>query len=282
MLANLDNEVHFKNVFTNVEVFTAFVKDVLGIEIHINQVETEKVLPSVTSPIKFRMDLFAEDEEQRLVVEIQKVDYDYTYDRFSHYFHANLIDNQRSSRDYAYAKDVYVIVVVTSAYKVSDKYNKPIKEDVLITDTNPRTLEGRVIEMHDHKMVILNTCYVDENTPKEIGDWLDLINESMKKTQDVSKINTQKKAIAKAKELAELNELTPEQLAEAKEQEMRKAARAIREQNSRTEGIEEGEQKEKDKRITKVLKRGKLTIEEIAEDFEVSVEYVLELKKGLE
>ena len=43
MLANLDNEVYFKKVFTDVEVFTAFVKDVLGIDMHISKVETEKV-----------------------------------------------------------------------------------------------------------------------------------------------------------------------------------------------------------------------------------------------
>ena len=41
MLANLDNEVHFKNVFTDVEVFSAFAKDVLGIELNINKVETK-------------------------------------------------------------------------------------------------------------------------------------------------------------------------------------------------------------------------------------------------
>ena len=92
MLANLDNEVHFKKVFTDVEVFTAFVKDVLGIDLHISKVETEKVLLSKVSAIKFKMDLFAEDKEARTIVEIQKVDYDYTYDRFSHYFLANLID----------------------------------------------------------------------------------------------------------------------------------------------------------------------------------------------
>ena len=34
MLTNLDNEVFFKKVFTDVEVFTAFVKDVLCIELH--------------------------------------------------------------------------------------------------------------------------------------------------------------------------------------------------------------------------------------------------------
>jgi hypothetical protein len=46
MLANLDNEVHFKQVFTDVEVFCAFVKDVLNITIEIDKVETEKCCPS--------------------------------------------------------------------------------------------------------------------------------------------------------------------------------------------------------------------------------------------
>jgi hypothetical protein len=31
MLANLDNEVHFKKVFTDIDVFCGLVKDVLGI-----------------------------------------------------------------------------------------------------------------------------------------------------------------------------------------------------------------------------------------------------------
>jgi predicted transposase/invertase (TIGR01784 family) len=51
-------------------------------------------------------------------------------------------------------------------------------------------------------------------------------------------------------------------------------------------GLEKGEiiglEKEKKKGIIKALQRGKLTIEEIADDFEVSVEYVLEIKKLLD
>jgi predicted transposase/invertase (TIGR01784 family) len=47
-------------------------------------------------------------------------------------------------------------------------------------------------------------------------------------------------------------------------------------------GLEKGEKlKKKNKGIIKALKRGKLSIEEIAEDFEVTVEYVLEIKKTL-
>lgn len=284
-IANLDNEVYFKNVFTDVEVFQGFVKDILGIEMNISKVETEKVLPSKVSPIKFRMDLFAEDIENRTVVEIQKVDYDYTYDRFSHYFFANLVDLQKSSKTYSFEKEVYVIVVVTSAYKIREKNGMPIKDDVLVTDTNPRSLKGEMRDMHNHKMVILNTTNIKQDTPKLFKDWLDLIAESMKINQDLSKINHKNEAIAKAVHRAGLDDLTPEQRAEAKELEMQKIARELLEDNSwnkgHSKGLQEGEQKERDKGIKKALKRGRLTVEEIAEDFEVSVNYVKQIAENL-
>ena len=242
-IANLDNEVYFKNVFTDVEIFKGFVKDILGIEMNIIKVETEKVLPSKVSPIKFRMDLFAEDFENRTVVEIQKVDYDYTYDRFSHYFFANLVDLQKSSRTYSFEKEVYVIVVVTSAYKITEKNGRPIKDAVLVTDTNPRSLQGEMRDMHNHKMVILNTTNIKEDTPKLFKDWLDLIAESMKANQDLSKINQTNKAIAKAVHRAGLNDLSPEELAEAKELEMKSLARALLIDNSFNDGLEEGLEK---------------------------------------
>lgn len=42
MLGNLDNEVIFKKAFTNKIVFKAFVRDILGIEIEVDKIETEK------------------------------------------------------------------------------------------------------------------------------------------------------------------------------------------------------------------------------------------------
>ena len=238
-IASLDNEVHFKNVFTDVEIFTAFVKDVLGIDIEIDKVETEKILPSKVSAVKFRMDLFAEDIKNRTVVEIQKVDYDYAYDRFSHYFHANLVDLQKSSQDYSYAKDVYVIVVVTSAYKIKNKNGKLIRDDVLITDTNPRTLKGDKRYMHDHKLVMLNAIHANDDTPKAIKDWLDLIVESMKEEQDLSKINTENPAINKAINRASVDDLSPEERAESKIQYMRKRMIALTKYEAKQEGFDE-------------------------------------------
>jgi hypothetical protein len=286
MLANLDNEVFFKKVFTDVEVFCAFVKDVLGIEMHITKVETEKVLDSKVSAIKFRMDLFAEDTENRTVVEIQKIDYDYTYDRFTHYFMGNMIDMQRSSKDYAFAKDVYIIVVVTSAYRINEKNGKPIKDDVLISDMNPRTLSGELRDMYNHKMVVLNTAHLKGDTPSDIKDWLDLIAESMKNPEN-PQINTSKPAIAKAAQLAEFNTITPEQLADAKIEEMRKINIALLNNDKDVavkQAQEEGEvkakaeaEKVKKEQIKKALQRGRLSLEEIAEDFDVSIEYVQQI-----
>lgn len=261
MLANLDNEVHFKRVFTDVEVFTAFVHDVLGIHLKVDRVETEKVLPGKVGAIKFRMDIFAEDDAQRTVVEIQKVDYDYAYDRFTHYFLGNLIDLQRSSKTYAFAKDVYLIVVVTAAYRISDKNGRAIKDDILITDINPRSRQGELRDMFNHKMVILNTTNVGADTPPAIRDWLELITQSIQSPEHPH-LNLSNPGVARAALLAELDNITPEELAEAKEQEMRKVAFAqIEAETDR-------------RRILQALKRGKLTHEEIAEDFEVSVEYV--------
>jgi len=277
MIANLDNEVYFKHVFTDVEVFSAFAKDILGIELNIDRVETEKVLPSKISAIKFRMDLFAEDNDNRTIVEIQKVDYDYSYDRFAHYFLANLVDMQKSSKDYSFEKDVYVIVVVTAAYRISELNGKPIKDDVLLTRINPRNLQGEERQMTNHQMVILNTTYVDENTPLHIKDWMDLIKESMDNPRN-PKINTNNPNIVKAAKLAEIDDLTPEQLADAKETEMRKITIALVEDTTRKEVEEKAEEKMKNV-IKKALKRGKLTIAEIAEDFEVDIDYVKKLSQ---
>jgi hypothetical protein len=242
MLANLDNEVHFKKVFTDVDVFCAFVKDVLGIDMHITKVETEKVLPSKTSAIKFRMDLFAEDKASRTVVEIQKVDYDYTYDRFTHYFTGNLSDVQRSSKTYTYAKDIYIIVVVTSAYRMTDKNGVLIKDDVLITDINPRTLNGEVRDMYNHKLVILNSTHTTAQTPLAILDWLNLIKESIQNPES-PQINTSKPAIVRAAQLAEVDNIDPEEVADAKIEEMRKEMLARVE----IEGEAKGEAKAQEK-----------------------------------
>lgn len=273
LLGSLDNEVYFKKVFTNVEVFKAFVKDVVGVDVDIDKVETEKVLERKTSPIRFKMDIFAESKDHRIIVEIQKVDYNTNYNRFIHYFLANLIDQQASSKDYAFAKEIYTIILITAPYKISEKDGTPIKDDVLLTTLNPQTLAGEVRHLYGHKLIFLNPNYRGADTPAEIMDWMNFIQESIKNPSNPS-INLSKPAIRKAAELAEMDAVTAEELYEAKNEEERKETAAILE--------EFGRKQEKIRGIRSAIGKGKMSKEDIAELFEVTLAFVLQVESEMD
>jgi hypothetical protein len=86
ILAPLDNGTIFKAAFTDKTVFKSFVKDILGIEIEVDKIETEKKFEPKVGYIDITMDIFAESVDHRLIIEIQRVDYDYNFDRFLHYY----------------------------------------------------------------------------------------------------------------------------------------------------------------------------------------------------
>ena len=141
-----------------------------------------------------------------------------------------------------------------------------------MTDVNPRNLKNKMIKMHEHKMFLLNPEYVNEETPEPIRDWMMLIKESIKNPTQPN-INMGKKAIVKAAKLADVSEVSPEELAEAKIQEQRKLTIVKIQEDSR--------QDEKEKGIRKALKRGKLTLLEIAEDFEVDLAFVKKIREEM-
>jgi len=272
ILGNLDNEVIFKKVFTNVEVFTAFVKDVCGIDIEIDRVETERELNRKTAHIRFKMDLFAESRDHRVIVEIQKVDYDYNHDRFLHYFLANVIDQQGSGSEYAFAREVYTIVLITAPYRISDKSGKPIQDDVLLTTLNPQTLNGQVRQMYGHKLLFLNPNYMGIDTPPQILDWMVLIHESIHHPENPT-INLNKPAIRKAAALAEVENLDPSERYEAKNQQARKSASAVMKELGKEEAVLEG--------IQNALRLGKYSKEDIAELFQVTMDFVEKTAKDM-
>ncbi len=235
MLVDLSNEVYFKKVFTDTEVFKMFVKDVLNIDLNISKVETEKVLPKASS-IQFKMDLFAEDKANRTIVEIQKVDLTYNYSRFLHYFMSNLLDIQRDSKTYDFAKAVYLVVVVTGKTVLKDLDGKPIICDALLTNLNPERLaSGEKYRLHKHKMLILNPNYLRSDTPVPIREWLTFISESIKNPEH-PKINLNHQGIVRAMKLAEADTVTPEERFEAKDAYSRKEKLAETEKK----GIEKG------------------------------------------
>ncbi len=75
MLGNLDNDVIFKKAFTDKTVFKAFVRDILGIDFEVGVIETEKKFEPKIGSIDFKLDIFAESVDKRIVVEIQRIEY---------------------------------------------------------------------------------------------------------------------------------------------------------------------------------------------------------------
>ncbi len=265
MLGNLDNEVIFKKAFTNKIVFTAFVKDILGIEIEVDKIETEKKFTPKVGYVDFELDIFAESIDKRVAIEIQRVEYDHHFDRFLHYFLMLIIEQQRSAKEYNIQQTVYLIVVLTAPYTIDEKNGKPIKDEVLLIDLNPKTLQGELRDLYGHQFVALNPNHPNKDTPQRIRDWLDLIYQSIH-SPDRPVLNTRNIGIKKAIELISFDNLTPAERTAAKNKEAAKVTVA-KIGNARAIEIAENLMKEglSDELIAKVTKFSLAKIQAIRE-----------------
>ncbi len=144
-VASLRYGVIFKKAFSKPHIFTAFVKDILGIDIKIDKVETEKSFSPIIGKVDSRFDLYAVDEENRVIIDIQHKRYSDHYDRFLHYHFIALLQQISSSTNYKPPMNVYTIVVLTSG----DKY----KTDISITDFRPQDLKGNYLDESNHKII---------------------------------------------------------------------------------------------------------------------------------
>lgn len=267
-LGGLDNEVIFKKAFTDITVFTSFVHDVLGIDVEVDKIETEKKFLPKVGYIDFELDIFAETIDKRIVIEIQRIEYDHNFDRFLHYFLMVIAEQQKRSKDYGISQTVYVIVILTAPYSISGKDGQPIKDEMLLLKLNPKTIRGVERELYNHQLVCLNPNHLDDDTPPAVRDWLNLIYQSIHNS-DRAVINRNNEGIRRAAELISFENLTPEERAMSKNKESAKIVIAK---------IENAKAIEIAKRF---LKRG-LPIEAIAEDTELDVALVIRLKQEID
>ena len=170
-VASLQYGVIFKKAFSQIDVFKAFVKDIIGIELEIDKVETEKSFTQKIGNIKVEFDLYAEDLKNRVIVEIQHQNGSDYYDRFLHYHCVALLEQAANYKNYKPDLTVYTIVVLTSA----DRH----KTDVAVIDFDPKDRYGNALGEIKHKVIYLAVKYVDENTPEMYRDWLSAIKESL-------------------------------------------------------------------------------------------------------
>jgi PD-(D/E)XK nuclease family transposase len=224
MLSNLDNEVVFKKAFTDKIVFQCFVKDLLGLDIQVGKIETEKRFYPKIGTIDFELDIYAETVDKRLCIELQKVQYDYTHDRFLHYFMMLIAGQQQSAKEYAIGQTVHQILVMTLPYTLKDLNGRLLTDEMLITTFTTRNAANVERLLYRHSFGTLNPNHRDPSTPPSVKDWLDLIYESMHYPNNPS-INLQNKGIQRAAELIEVTKFTPKQLAAKKNVEQARNAK---------------------------------------------------------
>jgi hypothetical protein len=263
-LARLDNEVVFKKAFTDRFVFKAFVRDVVGIDVEPTTIETEKAFQPRLGNVNFRYDIFAEDPAKRIIIEIQKVEYDHNFDRFLHYHLQGITEQQRRSDDYSVQRTVYTIVVITAPYRTNLKTGEITRDEVLISRLNPRNLQGVERPIFNHELIFLNPNYRTDNTPPNYRDWLDLIYESIHHPDNPT-INTQNEGIQRVVGLIDTNNLSPEEWEESKKEVGRRKVLAQHYEDGIIDGI----------RILR--KQGILTPEQIADAFNMDIDIVRRL-----
>jgi len=214
-LARLDNEVFFKKAFTDEIVFKAFVKDIVGIDVEPDKIETEKAFQPKLGNINFKYDIFAEDSKRRIIIEIQKVEYDHNFDRFLHYHLQGITEQQRKSEDYTVERTVYTIVVMTAPYKINKRTGDIYKDEVLVSTLNPKNLKGLECKIFNHELIYLNPNYKSENTPANYRDWLDLIYESIHHPENPT-LNNLNEGVKRASELISFENINPYEWEESK------------------------------------------------------------------
>lgn len=283
-VASLRYDVIFKKAFGNVEIFKAFAKDFLGVDLNIDRVETEKTFSPPVGRVDSRFDLYAEDLTNRVIVDIQHRRYDDHYDRFLHYHCAALLEQVSTAKNYAPALTVFTIVVSTSG----------TKEDVAIAEINFDPFDfltlQRLSKIH-HRVLYLSPKHVTPQVPEPYRQWLRLIQDSLDEQAEESCYD--KPELRHILELIKVDGLTPQDrarlkdeyaleqaLRQEKQEEFEKGVETgieLGEQRGREQGIELGKQQGMQQGMELGEHRGKLEIARKLQAQGMSIELIEQL-----
>lgn len=200
-VASLRYGVIFKKAFSQPDIFKAFVKDFLDIELQINKVEMEKQFAPAIGKVDTRFDLFAEDTVNRVIVDIQHVRYGDHYDRFLHYHCVALLEQIANADNYHPNFRVFTIVVLTSG----DRH----KVDIATIDFDPKDRKGKSLNEIPHKILYVCPKYVTDDTPEPYREWLLAIADSL--DEEIDETTYRRKEIQKIFDLIEQDSISPQE-----------------------------------------------------------------------
>lgn len=175
-VAPLRYGVIFKKAFCKPEIFTAFVKAVLNIDIEIDKVETEKSFKPAIGKVDCRFDLYAEDTKNRMIIDIQHDRTADHYHRFLYYHMMAIAEQSSSAKNHRPALQVVTIVVLTG-------YDKH-QADLATIKFDPVPRKGKALGEIPHQLIYISPHYIEDDTPEPLREWLRAINDTLDEQVD--------------------------------------------------------------------------------------------------
>ncbi|HAS52331.1 MAG TPA: hypothetical protein DCS21_11540 [Gammaproteobacteria bacterium] len=202
-VASLKYGVVFKKAFCDPEIFSAFVRDIIGLPVTVDYVETEKEFDPPVGYVKPRFDLFAQDHKHRIVIDIQHTRNADHYDRFFYYHCIALLEQVVKAGNYRPPLKVFTLVVLTSG----DRH----QTDMAVIDCDPHDRAGKPLQEVPHKVIYLCPKYVGDQTPEPYREWLRAIRDTL--DEEVDETQYQRPEIHKLFEAIRRDHLSPEERA---------------------------------------------------------------------
>lgn len=259
-LAPLDNSVVFKKLFRDPEILSTFFQDLTGIPITLKpeNIELEKKFDPPIGLIDIAFDIFAEDPERRIVVEIQRVYYTYLLDRFIHYHYAAIMELQRNYQRYTPERTVYTIVWLTMQSEEA-----PFNQGLSVSRHYFESTRGVKAGESPHRMYLINPNYMDQTIPGPISDWLKLASESIKNPMHPT-VNLQRPILVKATGLIAADMITAAERAAIIDEHEWQEKLLQSTEKGRSEGIEIGDERGRKAVARSMLAKG-MAVDLIAE-----------------
>ncbi len=277
----------FKKFFgeeDNKDLLIDFLNALLGNEVKISNVKFLKNehLGKRETDRKAVFDIFCENEKgDNFIVEMQKAKQIYFKDRALYY--TSSVIQEQAQKDNKKENFVWdfklpsVFLIAVMDFRFDEKFTQKIKHDIMLLD-----IEDKSLFYEKLRMIFLEM----PNFTKKINEletnsdkWLYFLKH-LPTLKEIPKM-FDNKIFLKAFEIAKISKFNQQEM--ALYQESLNTYRDIHNvtETARIEGEIKGEIKTKNKGIVKALEQGRLSIEEIAEIFDVSINYVLDIQKNL-
>ncbi|MBI1923888.1 hypothetical protein HYR99_06520 [Candidatus Poribacteria bacterium] len=220
-IASLKSNVIFKKAFSQPDVFCQLVHDVLGTSIQVDHILQGYRYPEQVGHIDIELDLFAEDVNNRVVVQIVNAREVYYLNRFLYCHAIGLLQQMKSYRDVGFHKDlnysfdrtVHTVVILTG---VPCPEEEAVQFSVGTVHPDPISEVGRKVGFYPHRLVLLNPRIRNEGTPESVRPWLELIYDSLGEWVDETRYRPP--IFQKVIETIRQDKMTPWELAQIKDE----------------------------------------------------------------